>query len=284
MPDTNPFSRAQVQALSDDALIALLPTPEDKRELMTEERAALDELWRRHAETIRTRLRMVIYSSRGPCPFFWFRDEFLQQSFSRSYIKFLAGIRRREYKNFAGYLCTLAYSAAIDEQRKITGRCVDVVESPPRPIPVGGAAPLESDAAPGSDEEVSGEEPALEAEDSSSSRSVLKVGQLDPKKPLYSKLPDPLHTLEHKERRNIVRELLERHAYSSPESALSTATLRMRFWQDYTWTDIADRIMRSVPLSLATRAKKVERFANKDCSKLKSLLGQEFKITDSEHL
>jgi hypothetical protein len=285
MPDTNVLAQEQIHALTDDELIQLLPTPEEERDLTTQERSALDELWRRHCETIRTRLRMVIYSGHSPCPFFWLRDDFLKQCLSRSYINFLNRIRRKPYTNFAGYLCTLAYSSAIDEQRKITGRCKEAVESSPGPIPVGGAAALESDAAHGPDEEASDEGSALEGEDSTPSRSSgPKVGQLDPKKPLYSKFPNVLYTLENKQRRSVVRELLERHARGSPENALSTATLRMKYWEHCTWTEIADRLMRAVPLSLASRAKKVERFANKDCSKLKSDLGQQFKFPRSKYL
>ena len=283
MLDTQTVAPTPLHQLPDSALIESLPLPEDKRELTASERAALDELWRRHYETLRKHLRRIIYSSRSMCPFFWEREQFLDASLSRAYIHFLKRIRRKDYSNFAGYLCTLAYSSAIDEQRSITGRIVAESTRAPEP-PTGGEVAPESEGMPSLAEQSPDEESSEGSEATAPWKSNIKVEHGDQVFRLKSKLPDAFYEASAGERRAIVRELLEIHASQSPTNATSTMALKMRFWQDYTWTEIAQRLMSWSWEGLDACARKASRFVEADCEKLRLLLYETFKITGPRQL
>lgn len=288
MPDAQAVTSPPLKDLTDAELIHSLPPLEEKRDLTAEERAALDELWRRYSDVIRTHLRRKIYAGRSICPLFWLRDDFFKSSLSRAYMKFLGGVRRATYSNFAGYLCTLAYSAAVDEQREITGERPKPKKPPKagleeegggdagsvKPVSLEQCAEKESDEE--SDEEPASEEPSSEAP--VSGRPATPVSRL------RSKLPDAFFTATKNERRKVVRALLDRHARQSERNAASTVAVRMYFWQDYTWEGIAERLLHDSPLSSASRAKAIARFVAKDCDKLKCLLQEEFGITGSRQL
>jgi len=261
MHETHAEGRAEVKNLSDEELIKLLPA-EGSLEISDEERAVFDELWNRHTETIRVYLRKKIYSARSICPRNEDRDDFLEASFARAYIRYRNEIHR-DYKfhNFVGLLCILALSAALDERRKLTGvRGPTKDETTPKP------------------------KRTFVSPEGLSLREQLLFHTECYTFPIKARLERPFHKLASNERKRVVRELLTMHATKSDRDLRSAKVLRWRFWREWGVRQIADYLFGAEPIAEESKDQAIRRTIVNDCEKLRQLLDTEFHIVSYTQL
>lgn len=118
------------EVLSDAEIIQLLPPKLHKRQERPEsdltplQRQGLDVLWPRHCGTVERHLRGKIFGCHSSlCPLEEpDKEHFLGMCLDSAYTAFLRRIWRQDYRNFDGFLCTLAYKVALDVRKEIKKR------------------------------------------------------------------------------------------------------------------------------------------------------------------
>ena len=223
------------------------------------------KLWDRYRETVRNTLKRIVFRD-NLCPAGWDHEAFLEASFSRAHINFLARICRAKFQwSIKGWFGAVTRTAALDEWRFITRRRGErpEVEEP--------SEPGEPDA-----------EPTFEIED---------VGQDFYFRSRYYPLrarafKNPYEAFATKERKYLVLALLIRHTETSDEDANSAHTVRLYFWKDWTYTKTAEYFY-GKPINnqqANTRLKTVRSIIKKNLRKLRNLLNQEFGIQSFQQI
>lgn len=205
-PTPSPEEIVDVKTLSEQDLVKFLPVEKkDPEQLTAQEKATLDELWRRHYRELKENLRIKTSSL---CP----REEpdkehFLHMCINEAYPAFLRRTRQGEYKNFGGYLFTLALYVGFDVRRQLTKKRSDKRSETEKK-----------------------KKPPVE---------MISVDDLT--EALVDEGKEAPQIVAARELREIVREVLQDHASESPRSALSTRVVRQRYIDELSWAQIANR-------------------------------------------
>ncbi|MFI5089719.1 MAG: hypothetical protein ACHP7P_06645 [Terriglobales bacterium] len=261
---------AQIQALSVDQLIELLPASDEERYLprvspddeklfkqdperfiKPDTKAVLEELWNRlfpaMESKVKAKLQAICPRQHGD------REDFAREAINDAYLAFLRRIKNRDaqgrkHENFPGYVYTLFLNIGRDKRRGITGRAQPDEDQKEKP-----AVPLEGDIAP--------------------KKSVPQEKKYAaPRKPILRPIEEgltvshgkgPLQELAEGQLKAIIRGILEDHAGDNP---MSTKTLVLHGAEGQTWEEVAEEVFPAqfFAKSLEARKGQVRRLFKED--------------------
>jgi hypothetical protein len=137
-PASTPETPLDLEPRTDEELFELLPVKKEKedssekeeRMLTSQQRRALDELWRRHWETVKEYLKAKIFACGSTLcpPEEPDKEHFLDMCFNETYQVFLRRTCRKEYRSFGAFLYTMALNVTLDVRKYLTGRPGEPVE------------------------------------------------------------------------------------------------------------------------------------------------------------
>jgi DNA-directed RNA polymerase specialized sigma24 family protein len=225
-------------------------------------------LWERHSETIRDALKKRARLRPSTCDY----RTFIDSSFSRSYLNFIRRICGFRFESpIEHWLFMVAGSAALDERRKITGKRAEAEKL------------NESETEESTDTGVK-KEISLDEYIAKEGEGTLFRSEYFPLHTHYGQSPNS--PIEKRERKYVVRELLIRHAETSDEDAESAHTIRLRYWRNWSVTELATYFY-GEPITKqeqAARERAVYRDLDSNFRKLRTLLAKEFRIASPSQI
>jgi DNA-directed RNA polymerase specialized sigma24 family protein len=219
-----------------------------------------NELWRRHENSIGAALRKKIYKG-GLCPSTLTRDDFFDSCKGRAFINFLTKIHGFGFRgSLSAWFYKVGETSSVDEFRIIKRQQREFDTRPPDEDDLG-TAPLEP----------------VDAD-----QAFVHRGKYKQLRKRYA--PDPLEATATQEQKQFALNLLLRHARMSDANLRSARVIRLRFWRDLGYAEIAraDAGPEWSEREKNRREKDIERTLEDDCDKMFALSTSEHRFAPSD--
>lgn len=271
---------ADLKELSDKDLIKRY-CPERKDE------AAIEELWRRHSETVYEYLEK---SSRTLCPAFYDRDELAHASYMEARKNLrnrICGFRELDSaRSLKAWLRRVAYSTMRDERRKVT-------ESRTKTKTVSLDGTLERMSQTGSADEDAAEKRQVDPVELTFFRrpveeALAEAGELEIRtdhayfRSGYLFHPfEPVAPVERematRQRKSVFRDVLAWHAAQSDKDMTCSSMIRLRYWKRWSVAEVVEHVYG--PPATETRKRAYYRLLDHNYIQIQALLYKRFGIT-----